>query len=84
MHRVTTDKIDRDIAISAQFAKALLDFEKSETTSQQILAIIRDAKTQGQERYYQTLSNLTDILNNSQTEEQVIQNLKAHYPKIVK
>lgn len=81
MYRVNTDKVGSDILISAQFTKALLETQKSEITSQQILAIVRGAKTQGKEHYYQTLSKLTDILNNSKTEEEIIQKLNKEFPQ---
>jgi uncharacterized membrane-anchored protein YjiN (DUF445 family) len=77
---IGTREENKDLLIAAKFLKMLSETQISETTSQLILAIIRDAKIQGKEQYYQTLSNLTDILNNSKTEEEIIQKLNEEYP----
>jgi hypothetical protein len=80
MSTIGTSKENKDLLIAAKFLKMLSEKRTSETTNQQILAIIRDAKTQGKEQYYQTLSNLTDILNNSKNEEEIMQKLNEEYP----
>ena len=54
----------------------------SETTIQMISTILEE-ETQKEQRY-QAISNLTDILNNSQNEQEIIKKLKETYPQIVK
>ena len=80
----TTNRVKNTTLITAKLIKLHSEMHLTETTSQQILSITRDAKTQGKERYYQTLSNLTDILQSSQNEQEVIQKLKQTYPTITK
>ncbi|MDD6848800.1 MAG: hypothetical protein PUD53_08550 [Oscillospiraceae bacterium] len=80
MSMTNTNKENINLLTAANFLKAYSEIKMLETTSQQILNIIRDAKTQGKERYYCILINITDILNNSKTEQELIQKLNKAYP----
>lgn len=52
----------------------------AETIEQKIFHIIREETTQGSEQRYQAISKITDILNNSKTEQEVIQKLDKEFP----
>lgn len=77
----TTDRIKKTTLISVKLMKVYSEMDLLETTSKQILFIVRSAKTQGEDRYYQTLSKITDILEKSKNEQEIQENLTKVFPQ---
>ena len=73
--------LDAELIISANFIRALSEKKLSEPTLQMILAIIKDKSTQEREQHYLIRSNITDILNSSKTEQEIIEKLDETFPK---
>lgn len=62
---------------SAELTKALLESNLSDSLAHTIIVILEEGRTQGKEQYTILRQTITDILNNSKTEQQMLQKLKA-------
>ena len=75
------NKTGIDTLIVCKALRTISEKHLSEPTLQLILDIIRDIKTMENEPYYQALSEITDILNSSKTEQEIIKKLNEIFPK---
>lgn len=72
--------ITKQAKVSSKLYKMCMKKKISDTMMRTITSIIKEKSTQGSEQRYQAVSNITDILNNSKTEQELIQKLNEAYP----
>ncbi len=71
---------ENSLRASAEITKALLESSLSDSTVLMISSILKEGRTQGRERYTILRQIITDILNNSRTEQEIIQKLRQSFP----
>lgn len=74
-------KIENSLRSSAELTKALLESKMSDSLALTITTILKEGRTQGREQYTVLRQTITDILNNSNTEQEIMQKLHQKFPK---
>ena len=72
---VSNIQIDNSLKSSANLTKALLESDLSDSLALTISNILQDGRAQDREQYTILRQTITDILNDSDTEQEIIQKL---------